>query len=263
MESLLISLAVLLSFMSVLFVIGMVTKNNAIADVGYGIAFMVVITATLLQFPGATSLTFLLAILPFVWGARLALRIYVKNKGRPEDFRYRAWREAWGKTFVIRSFLQVYMLQGLVVFVVALPVLLAIAYPSSPIASVVLLGFGMWLVGFFFEAVGDYQLDRFIKNPENKGKIMSLGLWKYSRHPNYFGESAMWFGIAIAGAGLTTLPLLGFVSPVLITFLLLKVSGVPLLEKHFEGNPEWEAYKARTSVFIPLPPKTHTKQLVS
>lgn len=255
MEALLISLGVLLAYMTVLFVIGMLTKNNAIADVGYGVAFMVVITATALQFPETAPLTLLLALLPFIWGARLALRIYLKNRGKPEDFRYRAWREEWGKTFVLRSFLQVYMLQGLVVFAVALPVLLSVAYPSSPVVSLVFLGFGIWLVGFFFEAVGDYQLDRFIKNPLNKGKIMSLGLWKYSRHPNYFGESAMWFGIAVAGAGLTTLPLLGFLSPVLITFLLLKVSGVPLLEKHFEGNPEWEAYKARTSVFLPLPPK--------
>jgi steroid 5-alpha reductase family enzyme len=255
MESLLISLGVLLAYMSVLFVIGMATKNNAIADVGYGIAFMVVITATVLQFPQTTLLTLVVALLPFVWGLRLAFRIYMKNKGKPEDFRYRAWREQWGKTFVVRSFLQVYMLQGLVVFAVALPVLLAIAYPTSTTFSLVVLGIAVWLVGFFFEAVGDYQLDRFIKNPLNKVKIMSLGLWKYSRHPNYFGESAMWFGIAIAGAGLTALPLLGFVSPLLITFLLLKVSGVPLLEKHFEGNPEWEAYKARTSVFLPLPPK--------
>jgi steroid 5-alpha reductase family enzyme len=255
MESLLISLGVLLGYMSVLFGIGMITKNNAIADVGYGIAFMVVILATLLQFPGTAYLTWALAFLPFVWGARLALRIYLKNKGKPEDFRYRAWREQWGKTFVVRSFLQVYMLQGLVVFAVALPVLLAVVFPASTMFSLVALGSAVWLIGFFFEAVGDYQLDRFIKNPANKGKIMSLGLWKYSRHPNYFGESLMWFGIAIGSAGLSALPLLGFISPLLITFLLLKVSGVPLLEKHFEGNPEWEAYKARTSVFIPLPPR--------
>lgn len=256
METLLISLAVLLSYMTVLFGIGIYTKNNAVADIGYGIAFMVVILATLFQVSGALLLTLLVAVLPFVWGARLALRIYLKNKGKPEDFRYRAWREAWGKSFVIRSFLQVYLLQGLVVFVVALPVLLSIRYGAvTVIEPLVFLGVLIWLLGFFFEAVGDYELDRFITNPDNKGKIMTTGLWKYSRHPNYFGESTMWFGIAVAGAGLSSVPLLGFVSPLLITFLLLKVSGVPLLEKHFEGNPAWEAYKARTSVFLPLPPK--------
>lgn len=255
MASLLISLAVLLSFMAVLFAIGMATKNNAVADVGYGIAFIIVIAATLAQFPGTAPLTLMLAVLPLVWGLRLALRIYLKNRGKPEDFRYRAWREEWGKTFVVRSFLQVYMLQGLVVFTVALPVMLAIAYPSSAMPAFAVTGFLIWAVGFFFEAVGDYQLDRFIRNPENKGRIMSRGLWKYSRHPNYFGESTMWVGIAVAASGLTSLPLLGFISPALITFLLLKVSGVPLLEKHFEGNPEWEAYKARTSVFFPLPPQ--------
>lgn len=254
METLFISFGILLAYMSVLFAIGMIAKNNAIADVGYGIAFIVVIVATLLQVPGTALLVFVLAFLPFVWGVRLALRIYLKNRGKPEDFRYRTWREQWGKTFVLRSFLQVYMLQGIIVFVVALPVLLAVVYPVPPLFPVVLLGILIWAVGFFFEAVGDYQLDRFITNPATKGKIMSLGLWKYSRHPNYFGESVMWVGIAVASFGLSS-SYLGIISPLLITFLLLKVSGVPLLEKHFEGNPEWEAYKARTSVFIPLPPR--------
>lgn len=255
MITLLISLGILLAYMSVLFVIGMLAKNNAIADVGYGIAFIVVILATLFQHPGTAFLTLGFALLPFIWGLRLALRIYLKNRGKPEDFRYRTWREEWGKTFVIRSFLQVYMLQGLVVFVVSLPVVLAIAFPGVLNTALVLTGVLVWLVGFFFEAVGDFQLDQFIRNPLNKGKIMSLGLWRYSRHPNYFGESTMWVGIAISSAGLSSLPLAGFISPALITFLLLKVSGVPLLEKHFAGNPEWEAYKARTSVFLPLPPK--------
>lgn len=119
----------------------------------------------------------------------------------------------------------------------------------------VVTGFVLWLIGFFFETVGDAQLDAFIKNPENKGKIMMSGLWKYSRHPNYFGESTMWWGIALMSLGLSALPLYGFVSPLLITYLLLYVSGVPMLERRWEGNPEWEAYKARTSVIVPLPPR--------
>jgi steroid 5-alpha reductase family enzyme len=116
-------------------------------------------------------------------------------------------------------------------------------------------GLLLWVFGFFFEVVGDYQLDRFITAPKNKGKIMTQGLWKYSRHPNYFGESLMWWGMAVMAASLSVYPFIGFVSPVLITFLLLKVSGVSMLEKRWEGNPAWEAYKKRTSVFLPLPPK--------
>ena len=250
MEPLLISLAVLLSFMSVLFVIGMVTKNNAIADVGYGVAFMVVITATVVQFPQTILPTLIVALLPFIWGLRLALRIYMKNKGKPEDFRYRAWREAWGKTFVIRSFLQVYMLQGLVVFAVALPVLLAIVYPSTPIGSVILLGLGMWIVGFFFEVVGDWQLARFIKNPANAGKLMTGGLWQYTRHPNYFGEVTLWWGIWLVALSVPY-GSLAVIGPLTITVLILKVSGIPMLEKKMATHPDFVDYKKKTSVFVP------------
>ena len=256
MEILIISLIALLAYMSGLFVVSLITKNNGVADVGYGIAFMVVIVATYLQVPTSNDYLLILISLPFIWGLRLASRIYQKNKGKPEDFRYRAWREEWGNTFLWRSFLQIYMLQGLVVFIVASPVVLALIYPATIFnTAFFFVGLTLWLVGFFFEAVGDYQLDKFIKNPANKGKIMMSGLWKYSRHPNYFGESTMWFGIAVISLSLSSIPFIAIVSPLLITFLLLKVSGVPMLEKHFAGNPDWEEYKKKTSVFIPLPPK--------
>ena len=256
MTILLTALAVLLIYMSALFVIATVAKNNGVADIGYGIAFIVLIGTALFLSPSVSSSMMLIALLPLIWGIRLATRIYKKNNGKPEDFRYKAWRDAWGSSFLLRSFFQVYMLQGLVVFVVALPVTLAIAYPGlGAMPALVWIGVALWCIGFFFEAVGDAQLDAFLKNPVNKGKIMTSGLWRYSRHPNYFGESLMWWGIALACSVLSSVPLLGFIGPLLITFLLLKVSGVPLLEKHFEGNPDWEAYKARTSVFIPQPPK--------
>lgn len=256
MAILTLSLTILALYMSVLFLVSLVRHNNGIADIGYGLAFIVVITATLLHVDAPSAYTATLSGLAFVWGMRLAIRIFRKNYGKPEDFRYKAWRDAWGKSFVVRSFLQVYMLQGLVVFIVALPITLSLIFPTSePSRTLFAIGVAIWCIGFFFEAVGDYQLDRFLKNPANKGTIMTTGLWKFSRHPNYFGESTMWVGIAMAASGLSTLPLLGFVSPLLITFLLLKVSGVPLLEKRFEGNPAWEAYKSRTSVFVPLPPR--------
>lgn len=253
---LLAALAVLLVYMTVLFVVGTALKNNGVADIGYGIAFIVLIATTLALAPPTSLYALALALLPFIWGIRLAHRIYHKNKGKPEDFRYKAWRDAWGNMFLIRSFFQVYMLQGLVVFFVALPVTLAIVYPAPfPDPVPFFVGVVLWCIGFYFEAKGDAELDAFLKNPANKGKLMMSGLWKYSRHPNYFGESLMWFGIALASYGISLLSFLGFVGPALITFLLLKVSGVPMLEKKWEGNPEWEAYKKRTSVFIPLPRK--------
>ncbi len=244
-------------FMTLLYGVSLLIKNNGIADVGYGIACMVAIGMVVPFAPEPATLTVVLAVLPYIWGVRLAVRIGKKNFGKPEDFRYKAWRDQWGSTFWWRSYLQVYLLQGSVIFIVALPVLLALGYPNElPIAWLAYLGFALWTIGFVFEVVGDYQLDRFIGNPLHKGKIMMSGLWRYSRHPNYFGESLMWWGIGLAAAGLSAYPLIGFVSPLLITYLLRYVSGVPMLEARWAGNPEWEAYKARTSVLVPWFPRT-------
>lgn len=258
MEALITAACALLVFMTLLYGASLFLKNNGVADVGYGIAFMVVIAAAVSYTGPVSGWYALLVALPYVWGARLAVRIGKKNFKKPEDFRYKAWRDQWGSTFWWRSYLQVYLLQGLVIFTVALPVTLAVAFPSGAVVAwLVYLGVALWLVGFFFEVVGDYQLDRFIGNPANKGKIMMSGLWKYSRHPNYFGESTMWWGIAIVSAGLSLYPLVGFLSPVLITYLLRYVSGVPMLEARWAGSPEWEAYAARTSVMLPWPPRSH------
>ena len=202
----------------------------------------------------------MISVLATVWALRLSVRIFLRNHGKPEDFRYRAWREAWGKTFLWRSYLQVYLLQGLVIYLVSLPLTLTNTLGTEgTLGTISAFALVLWGIGFFFEAVGDYQLARFTGDPENKGKIMDRGLWRYTRHPNYFGESLMWWALALFAATLLwpspVLTLAVFVSPVLITFLLLKVSGVPMLEARFAGNPAWEAYKARTSVFIPLPPR--------
>lgn len=239
-----------------LFVLALRAKNNGIADIGYGGAFIVVVFTTLItNIERASVFSLALSLLVLIWGVRLGVRIYKKNRGKPEDFRYRAWRESWGRWFVLRSYLQIYLLQASIAFIIALPVTLALILPADVYADLALIGFGLWLFGFFFEVRGDYELDRFLHDPANKGKVMTLGLWRYTRHPNYFGESMMWWGIALASFAVSGAGLAAFVSPVLITYLLLFVSGIPMLERRFAGNPEWEAYKARTSAFIPLPPK--------
>jgi steroid 5-alpha reductase family enzyme len=251
-----ISAGVLAMFMTALFAVAMRANNNGTADVGYGVAFIVVILATAAQRGALTAAETLVVALPLIWGLRLAWRIGRKNLNKPEDFRYAAWRKDWGDSFVLRSFLQIYMLQGAIVFLIALPVTLMLVYPTqAALGTVTLAGATLWGIGFFFQAMGDAQLDAFVADKANRGQIMTRGLWRYSRHPNYFGESLMWWGTAIAAAPLTSVPLLGFVGPVLITFLLLKVSGVPMLEKRWAGRADWEDYKARTSVFIPLPPR--------
>jgi steroid 5-alpha reductase family enzyme len=251
----LLALFALFVYMSTLYAISMVLRNNGVADIGYGLGFIVITAAVYAQYWPATVPPLLLLVLPLIWGLRLAVRIFFKNAGKPEDFRYRAWRDAWGKTFWWRSFLQVYMLQGLVILAVSSPLFLHLLYPSPVHYGLYILGLCMWIAGFICEVVGDAQLDSFLHNPANKGRIMMSGLWKYSRHPNYFGESLMWWGIAVVSSSLFAYPLLTVVSPLLITYLLLYVSGVPMLEKRWEGNSEWESYKRRTSVFLPLPPK--------
>jgi steroid 5-alpha reductase family enzyme len=257
MHTIILGVGALFIFMCALFLVSLLTKNNGFADVGYGIAFIVVVGTVALFSPSLSVYALMLCFLICVWGARLAVRIFFKNVGKPEDFRYRTWREAWGNTFYVRSFFQIYMLQGFIAFLIVSPVTLALVFPAqTPSNTLVVIGLLVWLTGFFFETVGDYQLDRFLKNPSNRGTILTSGLWRYSRHPNYFGESTIWWGVALGAMGLSTIvwPVI-LVSPLLITFLLLKVSGVPMLEKRWEGNPEWESYKQRTSVFIPLPPR--------
>jgi steroid 5-alpha reductase family enzyme len=256
MYPLLISALCLFIYMCGAFILALVHKNNGIADILYGGAFIVVAWVSYIL--GEHSITGdLLTILVTIWGSRLMVRIYRRNHDKPEDFRYKVWRDTWGKTFYIRSFFQIYMLQGSIAYIVALPVVLGNIFPGM-FTMYVFSGVVLWAVGFVCEAVGDSQLDVFMQNPENKGHIMQSGLWKYTRHPNYFGESLMWWSLALVSFA-AIFPVIGSVafivwaSPLLITSLLLFVSGVPLLEKRFEGNIEWEAYKAKTSMFIPMP----------
>ena len=246
----------LLLTMNSMFVVGMRANDNSLIDIAYGPAFVLACLGGWLA--GGMEAHFrpvLMLCLLAIWATRLGLHIGLRHRGRGEDFRYRSFREAWGQTFVWRSFLQIYMLQGLVVFLVACPVLLAIARPGGGLVWTDILGVGLFALGFFFEAVGDWQLSRFKKIPANKGQIMTSGLWRYTRHPNYFGEAVLWWGFFLLGLG-SDYGLYGLASPLLIGFLLLKVSGIPMLEEKYQGRPDFEAYKKATSPFFPLFPRT-------
>lgn len=252
---------VLVAYMCLGFLYAQAIHNNAIADVIYGKAVMLLVLASFFL-GGNVGMGCILSILAICWGVRLSMRIYLKNMGKPEDARYAAWRSAWTARsqayFLVRSFLQVFMLQGMVIALIASPIVLTNIYGLEEYSWYAFVGVALWIVGFIFESVADYQLDAYIKNPAHKGTLCTGGLWHYSRHPNYFGESLMWWGIAIAAAfslpfGLLTL--LCFVSPVLITFLLLKVSGIPMLEPLMKDKPGWAEYAARTNAFIPWFPR--------
>ncbi len=242
----------------VVFGLALFLENNSIIDIFYGPLF-VVVSGILAQFWDQWSWRQLIILgLITVWGVRLGVRILLKNWRKPEDFRYRAWRIAWQKNgmlyFFFRSFGQIYLLQGAVILVVLTPVLIVFSQVQEPLTWFNWLGVIVWCAGFLFEAVGDFQLDRFARRPENQGKIIMTGLWHFTRHPNYFGEATMWWGIFFFVLGMPLAPL-AVLSSVLITFLLLRVSGIPLLEAKWAGRADWEEYKKKTNAFLPWFPR--------
>jgi steroid 5-alpha reductase family enzyme len=236
------------------FIAARIRGRNDIADVAWGLGFILVAGVSLVAAGVYPLRGLLVSGLVLVWGVRLALHIHSRNRGRGEDSRYRKWREEWGRWFVLRSFLQVFMLQGILLLLVAMPIIFVNQAPAEPLGWLDLLGLAIWLYGFGFEAIGDWQLLQFTRNPANKGKLMTSGLWRYTRHPNYFGEVTLWWGIwlmvlTLSGGWLTV------IGPLTITFLILKVSGIPMLEKPYEERADFQEYQRHTSAFFPLPPK--------
>lgn len=245
---------VLFVYMSLWFVVSLVKKRNDVADVAWGLGFVLLAWTSFFISGGSGARGMLVGLLVSVWGLRLAWHIHARNKGKAEDYRYLAWRKEWGRWFFIRSYFQVYLLQGLFLFLIVLPVLLINSRAEMSLGLLDVFGVAVWLFGFYFEVVGDAELARFIKDPANKGKLMQGGLWSYTRHPNYFGEVTQWWGIWLVALSLPGgwLTILG---PLTITFLILKVSGIPMLEKKMAEHPDFAEYKKRVSVFFPLPPR--------
>lgn len=248
--------AVLFLYMNAIFILALRLKDNSIVDIAYGAAFVLVGWSTFVLYGSAHPRQMLVLALITLWGVRLAGHIYLRKQGESgEDSRYRQWREAWAKTFVWRSWLQIFMLQGAVVFLVAMPLLLIMRQPGPALGLLDVLGGVIWLIGFMFEAVGDWQLLRFKHNPAHRGHMMRQGLWRYTRHPNYFGEATLWWGIWLIALA-APWGAFAVISPLLINFLLLKVSGIPMLEAKYENHPEFADYKQRTNAFFPWFPKT-------
>lgn len=237
--------------MTLVFLIALKLKDNSIVDIFWGLGFIALVIFSLLNSESIDSAKVLTSILVIIWGLRLSGHIFLRNRGKGEDFRYANWRRTW-KYFIIRSYIQVFMLQGFFMLIISWPVLHILNNPQiNDIGVVYILGFIIFLAGFTFESVGDYQLTRFKKALENRGKIITTGLWKYTRHPNYFGEAFLWWGFWLMAVpvidGIYTI-----ISPLVITWLLRYISGVPMLEKKYEGREDWEEYKRKTPVFVPF-----------
>lgn len=248
------SMILIFLFFTAFFLIAQTIKNNSIVDIGWGLGFMVISLYTFFFSGAITIKSALVTLLVLIWGSRLSFHILKRNWGKPEDFRYAKWRREWGKWLIVRGFFQIFMLQGLIMLIIASPIIFINYSRQTGLQFLDYLGSAVWLIGFLFESIGDYQLAQFIKNPENKGKIMRYGLWRYTRHPNYFGEATMWWGIYIIALSLPNSFWL-IISPLTITLMLLYVSGVPMLEKKFADNPKFQQYARVTPKFFPWFPK--------
>jgi steroid 5-alpha reductase family enzyme len=247
--------AAILTLMTILWLVSLWIKDASIVDTFWGFGFIVVTWATFMLTPqGYLPRKQLMAILVTIWGLRLMLHIHLRNSGRPEDFRYAKWREENGSQWWWVSFFKVFLLQGVLMWIISAP-LLATQTSGFPAILTPLdyIGALIWTFGFLFEFVGDFQLTLFKADETNRGKILTTGLWKYTRHPNYFGEAVLWWGfyiIALAAGFWWTI-----FSPIIITFLLLKVSGVAMLERTMQIKPGYKEYMRNTNAFVPWFPR--------
>ena len=251
-----LALGAILAYMTVIWLASLPLKNTSIVDIFWGPGF--VLTAWLyfaLTPDGFAGRKWLLCLLATLWGLRLGLYLLYRNWAKPEDYRYAQWREEHGASWWWQSYVKVFLVQGLLMWLISMP-LLAAQHSPTPARFIALDGIGaaLWAVGFFFEAVGDAQMARFKADPANKGRVLDRGVWRTTRHPNYFGDAAQWWGylaLALAAGAWWSI-----YSPILMTLLLLRVSGVALLEKSLkEHKPEYRAYMERTSAFVPWFPK--------
>jgi steroid 5-alpha reductase family enzyme len=251
-----ICFVIVLLYVTAIWLLSLVRKNASIMDIFWGLGFALVSGLGLALADGFLVRRLLVFALVAIWAARLSLYIFSRNWGRPEDYRYRAWRKASGASFWWVSFFKVFMFQGVLLSVIAAPLLVAQSSGSPDKLTVFDLGgTGIWAIGFFFEAVGDWQLARFKDVPENQGKVMRTGLWAYTRHPNYFGDVTLWWGLFLIALG-TPAGFWSIVSPVVTTVLLLRVTGVSLLERGLaKTKPDYKEYIESTSAFFPRFPR--------
>jgi steroid 5-alpha reductase family enzyme len=238
-------------YMVFFYLIAQYLKNNSIVDIGWGMGFIVT-TVSLIVITGNLNLrTIMISVMILIWGIRLTIHIYQRNKGKPEDFRYAAWRTQWGKKAAWIAFYKVFMLQGIIMWIVTVPIIISFDTQTGIPVNIGTTGLVLFLTGFLIELISDNQLANFKKNTANKGKIITTGLWKYSRHPNYFGEALLWWGIGIFSISQQS-GIIALISPVVITLLLRFVSGVPMLEEKYKSRQDFAEYAAKTAVFIPF-----------
>jgi steroid 5-alpha reductase family enzyme len=262
LDSLLVNLLLIAGLMTLLWVVSLAVHDASIVDPFWGLAFVAIAWSSFVQRPepgpDLVDVSPLLVALVTIWGVRLSVYLGRRNLGKGEDYRYVAMRERYGARFPIVSLGIVFLLQAFLAWVVSLPVQVAQAEPGAAAGSfaapLIVAGVVLWAVGLAFETIGDLQLARFKADPANRDQVMDRGLWRYTRHPNYFGDFLVWWGLFLVAA--STGAWWTIVGPLLMTVLLLRVSGVAMLEKTIaERRPGYADYARRTSAFLPRPPK--------
>lgn len=239
-----------------LWLVSLYKKDASIIDIFWGMGFVIMAWTAIYVQPPVGPRGFVIAGLVTLWGGRLGIHLWLRNKGKGEDRRYAAMRASWGKRFGWISLVTVFMLQGALIAALSVAIVMAVQSPA-PWSAIDIAGCALFALGFWFEAVGDYQLARFTSQKENQGRVMDQGLWRYTRHPNYFGDATLWwgFGLFSVSAGYAW----ALYAPALMSLLLLRVSGVALLEKTIKTRrPDYERYIRTTSAFIPWFPKKDT-----
>lgn len=247
---------IILVLLILLWVVSVFIKNVSIVDLFWGFGFVVINAFYVFSSTEISDRQILLLVLVSLWGLRLSFYLGWRNIGKAEDFRYQEFRKKYGpERYWWFSFFQTFLLQGVLMMLISTPLLGAnFGEQNSGLQWLDYAGILVWIIGFTFEAGGDIQLARFKSNPQNKGKVLNTGFWKYTRHPNYFGDSAVWWSYALfsIAAGSYWLSL----GSILMTLLIIKVSGVALLEKSLTSTkPQYSEYIRKTNAFIPWFPK--------
>lgn len=242
--------------MLLVWTVSLVMRDASIVDIAWGAGFVVVAWTAFAAGDGTEARKWLIALMVSAWGLRLAGYLAWRNLGKGEDYRYQRMRQHWGPRFPLISLFTVFLLQGALMFIVSLPVQMAqISGGPDSLIWIDYVGLAVFAAGLFFESVGDFQLARFKADPANAGKVMDRGLWRYTRHPNYFGDFLVWWGIFLVALARPELAWT-LIGPLVMSVLLLRVSGVALLERNLKRRrPGYEDYIQRTSSFFPMPPR--------
>jgi steroid 5-alpha reductase family enzyme len=240
--------------MLAMFGLAIVKRDNSVVDVAWGPSFVLIALAASTTAPQLTVQLGLVVMLVTIWGARLAWHIGSRRQHQPgEDWRYAAWRKAWGRWWPIKSLTQVFALQGVLALLASAPVFVLVAAQPHPVDAWTVIGTLVWTVGFAIEAIGDWQLAQFLADRRAgraHGRFCTRGLWSRTRHPNYLGEAILWWGIAIIALGVPA-GWIGCFGALVVTLLVRFVSGVPLQERHWRSEPDFDVWAARTPIFLP------------